>query len=137
MIEFNANGVDLPPINFNKTKDWIIQVIKFEKKQLGDLEYVFCSDDYLHQINVKHLKHNTLTDIITFDYCVDDIIHGEIFISTERVAENAKNFIKTFDNELKRVIIHGVLHLIGYNDKTAEESKQMRAKEDFYLTLLS
>jgi len=114
---------------------WIEFVIHQEVSQLGEINYIFCDDSYLLEINIKDLKHNTLTDIISFDYTVGDIISGDIFISTERVKENADEFNNIFKDELHRVIIHGVLHYCGYKDKTDDEKKEMRSKEDYYLSL--
>jgi probable rRNA maturation factor len=115
---------------------WIIEAILIEGKSMGEITYIFCSDDYLHKINLEHLKHDTFTDIITFDYCVDEIINSDIFISIDRVKDNALTFQTMFQDELCRVMIHGVLHLLGYKDKLDTEKKMMRSKEDFYLTLL-
>lgn len=109
---------------------WIESVVKKERKILGDLQYVFCSDEFLHGINIQYLNHDTLTDIITFDYTSGDVVSGEVYISIERVKENAESLGNSFEDELDRVIIHGVLHLCGYLDKTAEQKKVMRGKED-------
>jgi len=114
---------------------WLSFSIKSENKIPGEISYIFCSDHYLHEINVTHLQHDTLTDIITFDYCEDCTIHGDIFISIDRIKENAKLFDTSIENELHRVMIHGVLHLCGYKDKTPEDQNVMSAKEDFYLNL--
>ena len=114
---------------------WIEFVIHQEDRLLGEINYIFCDDSYLLEINIKELKHNTLTDVISFDYTVGDIISGDIFISTERVKENADEFNNIFKDELHRVIIHGVLHYCGYKDKTDDEKKEMRSKEDYYLSL--
>jgi probable rRNA maturation factor len=116
---------------------WIKETILNEDKSMGEITYVFCSDNYLHKINLEHLQHDTFTDIITFDYCVGDFINSDIFISIDRVKDNALTFKKSFQNELYRVMIHGILHLLGYKDKLDTEKKMMRSKEDFYLTLLS
>ena len=116
---------------------WVSNVVLKEAKILGEITYIFCSDNYLYQMNLEHLKHDTLTDIITFNYCQNNIISGDIFISIERVKDNSITYNTTFQNELNRVIIHGILHLIGYNDKTKEEQLMMRSKEDFYLSLLA
>ena len=104
-----------------------------EKKNIGQLTYIFCSDEYLLNINKQYLKHDYLTDIITFDYTVEDEISGDIFISVERVKENAKEFNQKYFSETLRVILHGALHLCGYKDKTKAQQKQMRIKEDYYL----
>lgn len=114
-------------------KNWIKQAIFSEKKIAGNLHYVFCSDEFLLELNQKHLNHNTLTDIITFDYTEEITLNSDIFISIERVAENAKKFNVNFDNELLRVMIHGVLHLCGYKDKKKEDAQKMRLKENFYI----
>lgn len=135
-ISFFAEGVDFEFANENLCISWLENAIKNENKIAGELSFVFCDDEYLHKINLEYLNHDTYTDIITFDYTEANIIAGDIFISIERVKENATSFNTLFENELSRVIIHGVLHLIGYKDKTEEESTLMRAKEDFYLNLL-
>ena len=116
---------------------WIINSIINESKIVGQLCFIFCTDEYLLEKNIQFLKHDTYTDIITFDYCEGDIISGDIFVSVERVTENADKFGVNFENELDRVIIHGVLHLAGYKDKSKEEANTMREKEDFYLSLRS
>lgn len=114
-------------------KDWISKTIASEGFKLGDLTFIFCDDECLHKINLEFLKHDTLTDIITFDYCIGKEIHGEVYISIERVTENASEFEVSFKEELLRVIIHGVLHLCGYKDKSLDDERQMRYKENFYL----
>lgn len=117
-----------------KLKAWIKSTIAKEKFTLKDLNYVFCSDASLLQRNIQYLNHNTLTDIITFDLSEEEsIIEGEIYISIDRVKENATKFSKSFEDELHRVLIHGVLHLAGYRDKKAEQKAEMRKKEDYYL----
>ncbi len=108
-------------------------LIKNEGKRNGELAIIFCSDNYLLNVNIEFLNHNYYTDIITFNYCENSIISGDLFISIERVKENASKFNTTFKHELYRVIFHGILHLIGYNDKTEDEKILMRSKEDFYL----
>lgn len=119
-----------------KIRRWIYASMDLEKKVPGSINFIFCSDDYLLEINKKYLQHDTFTDIITFDYSVSDgPISGDVFISIDRVKENAKQFQTPFVNELHRVMIHGVLHLAGYKDKTSEEKKLMRSKEDYYLSL--
>jgi rRNA maturation RNase YbeY len=105
-------------------------VIQTENKKEGDINYVFCDDDYLVGINLQYLNHNTLTDIISFDYSVGNELHGDVFISIQRVRENAIEFDVAFEEELKRVMVHGVLHYCGYKDKSAEDEKIMRQKED-------
>jgi len=134
-ISFDSEDVSFDLDQPNVVQDWIQHVIITENKVVGEISYIFCSDEYLHKINVEHLQHDTLTDIITFNYCEDDLVNSDIFISIDRVKENAGLFNTSFDNELSRVMIHGVLHLIGYDDKTNEEKVLMRTKEEFYLTL--
>lgn len=114
---------------------WVTKVIASENKNEGEINYIFCDDEYLHKINVDHLGHDTLTDVISFDYCVGNEINGDVFISVERVAENAVDFNVTFDDELKRVLIHGVLHYCGYKDKTDADEQLMRLKEDEKLAM--
>ncbi|MFO7721422.1 MAG: rRNA maturation RNase YbeY [Gillisia sp.] len=116
-------------------ESWIQRVIESENKKLEEISYIFCNDDYMLDINMKYLDHDTYTDIISFDYSVGNILQGDIYISTERVEENAREFNVSFEEELRRVIIHGVLHLCGYKDKTEEDSSLMRLKEDEKLKL--
>lgn len=113
-----------------KHREWIEQVILSENKYGGDINYIFCDDQYLHEINLKYLSHDTYTDIISFDNSVGNTLHGDIFISTQRVEENALGFNVEFSEELKRVMIHGVLHFCGYKDKTEREQDLMRRKEE-------
>lgn len=124
-------------LTFNETqlKEWLTRIIVLESFTPTEaINFVFCTDDYLHKINVEYLDHDTLTDIITFDNSDNPKeIEGDIFISLERIKENAEGFEVPFEHELKRVLIHGILHLLGYNDKTEAEQIDMRAKEDFYL----
>ncbi len=121
--------------NLDQITQWITFVIHQENRELGEINYIFCDDSYLLDINIKELKHNTLTDIISFDYSVGDVISGDIYISTERVEENARDLMNYFKDELNRVIVHGVLHYCGYKDNSDEENKVMRSKEDYYLSL--
>ena len=137
MILFNSEEIDFSLPNEQSIIKWVESTINAEGKILGEISYIFCDDKYLHNINLEYLQHDTYTDIITFDYTEMNIISSDIFISIDRIKENAKTFTNSFDNELHRVIIHGVLHLLGYKDKSAADAKMMRAKEDFYLTLLS
>jgi rRNA maturation RNase YbeY len=134
-ISFLSEDISFDVENQNELVRWITETITLENKDLGELSYVFCSDDYLHQINLEYLNHDTYTDIITFNYCEENHVSGDIFISIDRINENAITYKTSFENELNRVIIHGVLHLIGYNDKTDEQQNEMTAKEDFYLSL--
>ena len=135
MISFNYENDFVLPFE-ERIKKWISSVISDEGFKEGEINYIFCNDDYLHKINVKFLNHDTLTDIISFDYTVGKILQGDIFISTERVTDNAKDFDTSFDNELHRVIVHGVLHYCGYKDKSEKDAKLMRSKEDSYLSKL-
>jgi len=114
---------------------WIEFSIENENREIGEINYIFCSDNYLLDINVKELKHNTLTDIISFDFTVGTVVSGDVFISIERVSENATNLELDFEDELHRVMIHGILHYCGYKDKTEEQKLVMRSKEDYYLSL--
>ena len=115
---------------------WIIHTITEENHQLSEINYIFCSDEYLHQINVDYLQHDYYTDIITFDNSEDErTVESDIFVSVERVQDNARDQGIPFEQELRRVVIHGVLHLVGYNDKTDEQQMQMREKENAYLSL--
>ena len=111
-------------------ESWIKNVIASEGKKTGEISFIFCDDDYLLEINQQYLDHDTYTDIISFDNSVGNMLNGDIFISTERVVENAAEYGVTFEDELNRVIIHGVLHLCGYKDKSKEEAQTMRAKEE-------
>ncbi len=129
MISFNYE-TDFELTNETQLSDWIVAVIESENKTLGEISYIFCDDEYLLKLNQEHLNHDTLTDIISFDYSMGDEISGDIFISIERVADNANDFQTTFSNELHRVIIHGVLHYCGYKDKTKQDEQAMRNKED-------
>ena len=119
-----------------KADSWIQETIQNENKQTGEINVIFCSDEHLLKMNVEHLNHDFYTDIITFDYSENNIVSGDLFISKDRVEDNANQFNVSFDQEIHRVIIHGVLHLLVYNDKTEEEQKQMREKENFYLDKL-
>ncbi|MFJ1411091.1 rRNA maturation RNase YbeY [Capnocytophaga canimorsus] len=130
MITFNYETEFELPEQETVFQTWIEKIIASEEKELGELNYIFCDDNYLHQINVQYLDHDTLTDIITFDYTQEQTISGDIFISVERVADNAKDFNVDFQTELLRVMAHGVLHLCGYKDKSDAESNQMRSKEE-------
>ena len=134
MIDFNyLNDFNLG--NEEELRSWIQFVLDEEDRELGEISYIFCDDDYLYDINVNYLNHNTLTDIISFDYSLGKVVSGDIYISTERVKENAGDRRVDFEDELHRVMIHGVLHYIGYRDKTEEDTREMRRKEDYYLSL--
>ena len=134
LIHFHNADTSYVLKNKRSISSWIRLVIKEEEKQLEEISYVFCSDDYLLKINQEHLNHNTYTDIITFDYTEGEVISSEIYISVDRVKENAKNLSITAPDEMHRIIIHGVLHLCGYQDKSEQLAKEMRSKEDYYLT---
>jgi len=134
MITFHSISDFVLPLKDNISK-WIEFTIHQEQSELGDIAYVFCTDEYLLEKNIKYLKHNTLTDIISFDYCIGKLISGDIFISVDRVIENAHGLDIKFENELHRVMIHGILHFCGYKDKNKEDKNTMRSKEDYYLSL--
>jgi probable rRNA maturation factor len=129
MISFNYE-TEFQLVNENQLTDWLSEVIISENKKEGDINYIFCDDEYLLQINQQYLNHDTLTDIISFDYSVGNELHGDIFISVERVQENAQDFNVTFEEELKRVLVHGVLHYCGYKDKSEKDEQIMRSKEN-------
>ncbi len=109
---------------------WLSRVIQSESKSEGDINYIFCDDDFLLRINQQFLNHDTLTDIISFDYSVGNELHGDVFISIQRIRENAAEFEVTFEEELKRVMVHGLLHYCGYKDKSEKDKRKMRLKED-------
>ena len=134
-IFFHTEEIDFKLTSESKTEIWLTKLINSESKITGEINYIFCSDDYLHKLNLKYLNHNTFTDIISFDYVENGIISGDIFISITRVKQNAYKYNTLFDRELKRVMAHGVLHLLGYNDKSDNEKLQMREKENFALDL--
>lgn len=129
MISFHYE-IDFKLPSERAFKSWLSQVVLSEEKTIGDINYIFCDDVYLHKINVDYLNHDTLTDIISFDYTIGNVLHGDIFISVERVRENAAEFNVSFEDELKRVMAHGVLHYCGFKDKSAKDQKIMRSKED-------
>lgn len=112
---------------------WLEEIILSEEKKPGDINYIFCDDDYLLKVNQDYLQHDYYTDIITFDYVKGRTISGEIFVSLQRISDNAFTLSKNYEEELRRVLAHGILHLCGYKDKTEEEERQMRGKEDHYL----
>lgn len=129
MIQFNYE-TEFQLDNEEAFTKWISAVIISENKNEGEINYIFCDDDYLHKINLEHLGHDTLTDIISFDYSIGNELHGDIFVSIERVKDNALDFEVSFDEELKRVLAHGVLHYCGYKDKSESDERIMRSKED-------
>lgn len=129
---FQAEDTDFDPRAAESLSRWLESVVRSEDRQPGEVSFVFCSDPFLHEMNVAYLDHDTLTDVITFPYR-DDRVEGDIFISVDRVRENATDLGVRFEDELHRVMVHGVLHLIGYTDTTPEEKAAMRQKEDVYL----
>lgn len=129
MISFNYE-TNFALENESNYEDWITRIIYSEGFEVGEINYIFCDDEYLYKINMEYLNHDTLTDIISFDYSVGNLLQGDIFISIERVADNAKDFNVTFDEELKRVLSHGVLHYCGYKDKSPKDEALMREKEE-------
>lgn len=132
MINFNfETTLDLE--DEKRLKEWIAEAVAAEEFLVGEINYVFCTDEYLHKINLQYLNHDTYTDIISFDYRVGKQLHGDIFISVDRVRENATKFEVDFNSELLRVLIHGILHFCGYKDKLDNEVNAMRAKEDYYV----
>lgn len=137
MIQFLVQNVALPSVLNDKIKQWISLIIDKYKKHEGDINYLFCDDPHILQINQQYLNHDYYTDIITFDYCSSDVISGDLVISIDTVKSNADLFNTKYETELKRVIIHGILHLIGFKDSTDLEKQQMRAEEDSALLLLS
>ena len=142
MVEKNAIYFFTEVVNYtlrdkNKIRKWILNATISENYELTNVNYIFCSDSYLYKTNLEYLNHDTYTDIITFDNSeVVKEISGDIFISIDRVKENSKTFKVTFKHELYRVMIHGILHLMGYKDGTQKEKELMKAKEDYYLSLL-
>ena len=135
MITYNFETL----FNLNDTSiisDWIHKVISNEGFETGEINFIFCDDDYLLNLNLAFLDHDTLTDIISFDYTMGNLISGDVYISIPRVMENASIFNTSFQNELHRVIIHGILHYCGYKDKSEDEKLIMRSKEDEYLNVL-
>ncbi|MDX5348732.1 MAG: rRNA maturation RNase YbeY [Hymenobacteraceae bacterium] len=135
-IDFYSEDIEFSLPDKQKTREWIKEVVSLHQYDLESLTFVFCSDDYLHQMNVDYLDHDTLTDIITFDNADEDgIVEGDIFISVDRVKDNAEHLGVSFKDELHRVIIHGVLHLLGFDDKDSSSKEQMRNEEDSCLSL--
>ena len=129
MISFNYE-LDFEIKNEEEYSHWISGVLLSEEKVEGEINYIFVDDDYLLDLNQKHLNHDTLTDVISFDYSLGNEIHGDIYISIDRVRDNALDFNVTFEEELKRVMVHGILHYCGYKDKTEADEQLIRSKED-------
>lgn len=134
MINFNYE-TDFNLDKEEATAKWLSAVIVSENKKEGDINYIFCDDEYLHKINLEYLNHDTLTDVISFDYTMGNKISGDVFISVERVKDNAADFGVSFEQELRRVIVHGMLHYCGYKDKEEKEELRMRSKEDEKIAL--
>ena len=129
MISFNYE-TEFELQNESDFSKWLSEVILSENKKEGEINYIFCDDDYLLEINQQYLDHDTLTDIISFDYSVGNEINGDIFVSVERVKENASDYKVTFHEEIQRVLVHGILHYCGYKDKTESDELIMRGKEE-------
>ena len=134
-IEFHSEDIPFQLRERRNLRDWLIRVITNEKHEPGAISYVFCSDDHLLEMNKSYLEHDYYTDIITFDYVEEKQVSGDLFISIDRVRDNAKSLSHSVRDELHRVMVHGLLHLLGYHDKTEAEQAEMRSKEDYYLTL--
>ena len=132
MIQFFFENIDKITID-STLAVWLEDIILTEGKKPGDINYIFCDDEYLLQVNREYLKHDFYTDVITFDYVKGKTISGDIFVSLPRIFDNAETLSKDFDSEFFRVLAHGILHLCGYKDKTDEEISEMRNKEDYYL----
>jgi probable rRNA maturation factor len=136
MITFFNEDIDFKLKGKNNFKVWLKKVAKKEEFRINSLNYIFCSDKYLHKINLEYLDHDTYTDIITFDNSEDEsTIEGDIFVSIERVKENSQTLNTVFDEELKRVIVHGLLHLCGYDDHSVEDKAEMRRLESEYILI--
>lgn len=135
-VNFFTEDVDKPRLKYTILKQWIIDEIELLGHKPGNINYIFCSDEFLLEMNKKHLDHDFFTDIITFDYCEEELISGDMYISLERIHENSV-MLGTGESEIYRVIIHGILHLCGFADDTLEESQNMRQKEDSALIKLS
>lgn len=135
MISFYNNDIDIRIREKRSIKSWVADIIERADAELGEINIISCSDESIQKINVQYLNHDYPTDIITFDNCVGKLINGELYLGLETIKENAKRFNQPFQKEIKRVIIHGVLHLLGYKDKTKKEQEEMRAQENIALEL--
>lgn len=135
MVNFYTQDCDFNFRQKTLTRKWLKLAAESEIKKLGDISVVFCSDNYILEVNQKYLSHDYYTDIITFDYCEGDTLSGDLIISIDSVRENAVEYKTTFEDELNRVIIHGLLHLVGYDDHTEEDIAEMRKKENYYLSI--
>ena len=134
MVSYFNEDISFPFKEKRLTSRWLKFVAESESKRLGDIAVIFCSDNYILDVNIKYLQHDYFTDIITFDYCEENRLSGDLFISIDSVRENAAFYKTEFAQELNRVIVHGLLHLIGYDDHTPEDVAVMRAKENYYLS---
>ena len=137
MIRYFCEDIKFTYKNKLANNRWLKMVAGSEIRKIGDINVIFCSDDYILDVNMKYLQHDYFTDIITFDYCEGNVLSGDLFISVDSVRENSIEFGTDFEEELHRVIVHGVLHLIGYDDHTEEDKKVMRQKENYYLQMRS
>ncbi len=137
MVSFYNEDIVFPFKEKTLCRQWLKTVAESEVRRLGDISVIFCSDNYILDINLKYLQHDYYTDIITFDYCSGDRLSGDLFISIDSVRENAVYYRTSFQDELHRVIVHGLLHLIGYDDHTEEDIAVMRSKENYYLEVLN
>lgn len=135
MVRFFTEDVKFDFKQRMLTRNWLKLVAGSEIRKIGDINIIFCSDNYILDVNMKYLQHDYFTDIITFDYCEGDRLSGDLFISIDTVKDNAQYYGTEFSDELNRVIVHGVLHLIGYDDHTEPDQVQMREKENYYLKL--
>ncbi|MGN0195779.1 MAG: rRNA maturation RNase YbeY [Candidatus Cryptobacteroides sp.] len=137
MVSYFFEETDFKFKNRRLNNAWLKTVAGSEVKKLGDINIIFCSDNYILDVNQRYLQHDYFTDIITFDYCEGDVLSGDMFISVDSVRENSLFYGTEFENELNRVIVHGLLHLIGYDDHTDDDIKTMREKENYYLEIRS
>lgn len=137
MIRYFCEDIKFTYKNKLANNRWLKMVAGSEIRKIGDINVIFCSDNYILDVNMKYLQHDYFTDIITFDYCEGKVLSGDLFISVDSVRENSIEFGTDFEEELHRVIVHGVLHLIGYDDHTDEDRKVMRQKENYYLQMRS
>lgn len=135
MIRYFTEDVNFTFKNKLLNNRWLKTVAESEIKRIGDVNIIFCSDSYILDVNIKYLGHDYFTDIITFDYCEGKVLSGDLFISLDSVKENSIFYNTDFNQELNRVIVHGLLHLIGYDDHTDSDISMMRSKEDYYLSL--
>ncbi len=136
-IHFFNEDLPLPKLKKRLTANWLKEVILFEGKRVGEVSFIFCSDSYLLDVNNKFLDHDYYTDVITFDYVEGNVISGDIFISLDRISENSNSLNISFLDELNRIMVHGVLHLLGYKDKSKKDKSLMTEREDFFIKLLN